>query len=364
MWESFRAGNPTRTPIFLGTNTRYFMFNEGANPRGLEFKAYFEDPDAMFDAQLQFQRWKQYNLLQDYDLGLPEHWTVSVDFQNFYEAAAFGCPIEYINGQVPDTQPAFTEAPEKIMENGIPDPFSGVMARARAYFEHFKKRAAAETFLGRPIEVAPSFCGTDGPFTVACNLFNPETACLTMLEEPERFHGHMDFITTAIIVRIKAWRELCSVPPRADFGYADDSIALISTEMYREFVLPYHRQLCGAFDNGKPRGIHLCGDSTRHFPTLQKELNIQSFDTGFPVDFGQLRRELGPAATILGGPHVELLLSGSPEQIRAEVRRIMASGILEGGKFMLREGNNLAPYTPMESTEALYRAGREFGRLR
>lgn len=37
---------------------------------------------------------------------------------------------------------------------------------------------------------------------------------------------------------------------------------------------------------------------------------------------------------------------------------------MEGGQFVLREGNNLAPGTPLENTEALYHAGRQFGRIR
>lgn len=362
MWAAYNAGTPYRTPIILGTNSRYFMFNAAANPAGLEFKEYFENPDVMFDTQLQFQRWSKFNLLQDQELGLPEKWTVSVDFQNFSEAALFGCPIEYMDGQVPDTIPAFADAPERIMENGIPAPFTGIMARALSYYEHFKKRASGETFLGRPIEVTPYGIWTDGVFTVACNVFGPDVVCLMMMEEPDRLRALFDFINTTCIQRLKAWRELCGLPAvQTGFAYADDSVALISTEMYREFVLPYHKRLCEAFATPEPRCIHLCGDSTRHFTTLQSELNIQNFDTGFPVDFGKVRQELGPKVRINGGPHVELLLSAKPDRVRAEVQRIMESGILEGGLFTLREGNNLAPYTPLENTEAMYHAGREFG---
>ena len=362
MLAAYHAGKPARTPVCLGTSTRFFMFNNpGANPAGVEFKEYFENPDLMFDLQLQFQRWRQFNLLQDDELGLPEKWTVRVDFQNFHEAAYFGCPIEFMPGQVPDARSAFADAPEKVMEHGIPDPFGGVMARARRYYEHFKNRAAAETFLERPIEVAPGFIFPEGPFTLACGLFGTDVACVMMIEEPDRYRALLDFLVTSMIGRMKAWRELCGVPADTNFWYADDSIAMISTEMFREFVLPDHRRMCEVFDNGKPRSIHLCGDATRHFPMLQKELNVQSFDTGFPVDFGAVRRALGPGAEILGGPHVELLLSATPGQVREEVRRIMESGILEGGKFILREGNNLAPGTPLENTEAMYHAGREFG---
>jgi uroporphyrinogen-III decarboxylase len=98
--------------------------------------------------------------------------------------------------------------------------------------------------------------------------------------------------------------------------------------------------------------------------TLRDELNIRSFDTGFPVDFAQIRRDLGTDVRILGGPHIELLRTATTEQVREETRRILQSGVLEGGLFVLREGNNLAPGTPLENTEVMYYAGREFGKLR
>lgn len=34
---------------------------------------------------------------------------------------------------------------------------------------------------------------------------------------------------------------------------------------------------------------------------------------------------------------------------------------MEGGRFVLREGNNLAPCTPVENVEAMYGAGKIFG---
>jgi uroporphyrinogen-III decarboxylase len=89
---------------------------------------------------------------------------------------------------------------------------------------------------------------------------------------------------------------------------------------------------------------------------------VQSFDTGFPVDHGWLREELGPDVRIKGGPHVEVLRTGTPAQIREETRRILQSGVMEGGKFVLREGNNLAPGTPEENVAAMYAACKEFGR--
>ena len=70
---------------------------------------------------------------------------------------------------------------------------------------------------------------------------------------------------------------------------------------------------------------------------------------------------LGPDVEVSGGVHVELLRAGPPEAIRAEVKRILSSGICEGGRFVLRDANNLAPHTPPEHIEVMYQACREYG---
>ncbi len=48
-----------------------------------------------------------------------------------------------------------------------------------------------------------------------------------------------------------------------------------------------------------------------------------------------------------------LLRDGSPEEVSTETRRI-----LEGGKFVLREANNLAPCTPFENLNAMVQTAR------
>jgi uroporphyrinogen-III decarboxylase len=71
---------------------------------------------------------------------------------------------------------------------------------------------------------------------------------------------------------------------------------------------------------------------------------------------------LGPEVWIQGGPTVQLLLHGTPEQVTEEVKRILATGVTEGKRFMLREANNLAPGTPLLNLDAFYRAAVTYGR--
>jgi len=369
VWEAYNAGSPTRVPMVLGINVRYWLFTPWLNPKGIKFKDYSEDPDLMLETQLDFQHYARHNLICDTEMGMPKDaWpAVTVDFQNTYEASWFGCPLCYYEGQVADTIPILTnDRKHALFDKGIPDPFhDGSMATNLRYFEHLSRKIKNYTFMGLPVAgVNPCGLGTDGPFTVATKLRGATEICLDIYEDPAYVHQLMDYITEATIVRIKAWRQMLGHDPRPQcWGFADDSIQLLSCDAYREFVLPYHKRLISDLAGPGPHSIHLCGDATRHFTTIRDELNVTTFDTGFPVDFGWLRRQLGPDVQINGGPPVQFLLHVSPAEVRNAVQAIMSSGILEGRKFVLREGNNLAPGTPEENVLAMYEACREFGRF-
>ncbi len=199
--------------------------------------------------------------------------------------------------------------------------------------------------------------------TVACNLFSARVVCEMMGAEPERLERLLGFITDATIQRIAAWKNRQgSAYPHDNYGIADDSIALISVAAYRRHVLPHHRRLYDTFGTPVGRGIHLCGDATRHFPVLRDELGIMSFDTGYPVDFARLREVMGEEVQILGGPSAPFLVEATPEAVAEETRRVLSSGIMRGGRFILREGNNLAPGTPVENIRAMYETCRTYGR--
>ena len=366
VWAAFNAGEPIRVPMVLGIASRFALLSERWNPLGITYREYFLDPEMMFRHQLHHQWFMRHHLQRDIEMGLPEVWTVPVDLQNSYCQLWYGAELRFIDGDVPDTPPFLTDENKwAFIEQGPPEPFSGWLGRAWEYRERFAEIAASGfEFEGRPVQPGgvPG-TGTDGPFTVACALRGPTELCLDMYEDPDFYHALMELIVTATIRRVNAYRERLGLPVESTaWSLPDDSIQLLSERGYREFVLPWHRRLIDEFGSVGPNGTHLCGDATHLFRTMRNELNVQSFDTGFPVDFGWLRAELGPEVRIQGGPHVELLRSGTPAQIRAETRRILESGIMTGGNFVLREGNNLAPGTPEENVAAMYAACKEFGR--
>lgn len=367
VWNAYHSGNPIRVPMILGLSSRFYLLDESLNRQGITYQQYFDSPQVMLETQCRFQRHIRMHVHHDIEMGIPEEgWTVAIDFQNIYDAAWFGCEILYVPGQCPDTRPRYPDEnfKEGLLESPPPAPFYGLMGRVREYLEFFLDQKRSFRFEDKPIkEVICQFpLFTDGPFTLGCQLRGTENFCADMILDEDYYHRVMQYLTDALIARSIAWREYLGHPMKSEMFLADDYVQLLSKEHYAKSVLPYHRRLYEAFSDHQKRSIHLCGDATRHFPLIQSELRVRHFDTGYPVDFGAVRQALGTETEISGGPHIELLLNGSPASIRERTGEILQSGIMHGGKFILREGNNLAPKTPLQNIEAMYQACREYGK--
>lgn len=366
VWKSYKQGIPHRIPMILGIGSRYFLLSKGWGIPQVSYREYSEDPDVMFECQVRFDYMKKMYIPADHRMGLPEEgWAVVIDFQNYFEAAWFGSEIKYIEHNVPAAEPFLDEEHKNILFcKGIPDAFSGLMAKGREYYEHFHSKAQKYMFKGVQVKhIIPGFTYTDGPFTVACNIRGATQFCLDLYDDAQYAHQLLDYITQATLYRLKEWRKYMGQPEVQDsINFADDSILLLSEAMYKEFVLPYHKRIIEGLCHGEhSHSVHLCGDATRHFKTLVHELNVRSFDTGFPVKHGELVKQLGPDVEILGGPHVEYIQTQSPEQILNETRRIIDEVKPHTKKFILREGNNLSPGTPVKNTTAMYEACRKYG---
>lgn len=365
LWQELHEGHPSRVPCVFNISGQFWMLTPWTNTRGYTFEQYFTDPAVQWQVQLERQKWVRGQPIQDTQLGPPEQWGgLTPDFQNTYEAEWFGCRLVFHEGEVPDSIPMLRECKGDLATMSIPDPLHDrVQGRALEFRQSFEDRRQREGFEGRPVGAsALSGSGTDGPFTVACNLRGTTEMCLDLYEEPMFARELLDFITEATIARIKAVLEFNQTEsPRQGWGFADDSIMLLSEAQYREFVLPHHERLLATFSKGGPNSIHLCGSVQRLLPLLQRELNIQDFDLGFPVDLGQLRKELGPGALLRGNLHPRVLRDGPVSLIQEKTAEILRSGVMEGRRYVFSEGNNIAPMTPVEHMKAAYETVKAVG---
>ena len=375
VWKAFYEGNPTRVPVSVVGSIRVYFQNPVLNTNKWTFKDFFENLDVQIQAQVEYQKWCRFNLLCDHEMGMPKKgWNLFVDFQNVYDAAWMGCTIVYAEDAVPDTLPILAENKEALydMPQWIDDdnPF---WSRAIEFYEAMLEASQQREYYGLPV-LAPGAApgeSTDGPLDLAYKLRGADNLLIDMLTDEKYFHDLMNYVTENLIRRMKRMRELRwkkqpdspdrGIYRKKGFSFADDAIALISQKQYQDHVYMYHKRFFDEFSDGSPASMHLCGDATHHFKFLADKFNVRLFDTGFPVDHGKLRRELGPDVTIQGGPTIMEILSGNEESITREVERICKSGVMEGGKFVMIAANNLAPKTPVENIAALYNATKIYG---
>ena len=368
VWRAFRSGRPVRVPVAGGISIRYYL-----KMRNLSFRRYFTDPAFMMQCQLETQAYNRARITGDLPVGLPEKWDgISVDFQNQYEAGWLGCEIVYPEEDVLWTRPALAEDKGAFDRLKMPDPLTGnLMARMIQYYEFFRERSATERFAGRPVAPPRLPCGTDGPFTLAVSLRGADNLCVDLCEDPEFARALLDFVTEAIIARIRASRELmresypaggCGLPDDA-IWFADDAIVLLSPEMYADFVLPCHRRILAAFPRpGAANSIHLCGPIEKYARLLHDELNIRDIETGFFTDFEKLTSELGRAVTYRRTVHPMMLWGKTAAEIDHAAREFIAPWVERGMRLMVRVSNVIAPGTSPENLEKFYRSVKKYGR--
>lgn len=356
LWKDFKMNRHERVPVTWGMNNRMMVLNEELNKKNYVYEKIFNDPETMLQVELEFEYWRRHNVYADWEMGLPKEWPLSVHFQNVYESAWFGAPLYFSGNSVPDISPFLKNEDDirTFMKKGKPEPLSGFMARIKSFYEYFlEKKEEGYTYLGRPIGNISAPIGTDGPFTIATNITGGYIVKLLYFNETLA-EDFLWFMTESIIERMKAWHKLLKISfPYEDFGFADDSIQLLSPKAYKEFILQLHKKIVSTFCSRSP-SIHLCGAVIQHLKILREELNISSIDTGFPLDLGKARSILGDDVVIQGGVKVTTLKEGPLKKIEDEVRSVLNSGVARSKRFVFREANNVAPKTPVENLNFTY----------
>jgi len=145
-----------------------------------------------------------------------------------------------------------------------------------------------------------------------------------------------------------------------DFGSQQN--LLISPDLFREFIVPYFQQLIGlAHRQGLPVILHSCGSIYRIIPDLI-ELGVDGLHPlqakAADMDAETLAREFGGKIAFMGGIDTQdLLVNGSPEQVRADVRRVKR---LLGPNLIVSPSHEaVLPNVPPENIRAMAEAAVE-----
>ncbi len=120
-------------------------------------------------------------------------------------------------------------------------------------------------------------------------------------------------------------RSIVNVDPRI-FLHANCSLQMISSELYRRFLLPCEMYLSERLE---PYGIHHCGSNFEVFGQCYRQLDAVFFDVGWGSDV-RAARCLFPNTFLNFRLSPVRMMTGKPDDIRDDVRKILKAGYSPG----------------------------------
>lgn len=199
-----------------------------------------------------------------------------------------------------------------------------------------------------------------GLFELAWALRGYEQFMMDMALAPEIPHYIMQKITDFYCEYIE--RSMSVAGEKIDIIFSYDDIAcqrgmLISVNMWKEFIKPYHEQMNrSAKKFGKKILYHTCGNIYQ--PEVLKGLVEMGIDILNPIQMCtempliQLKKEYGDVLRFHGGMDIQKVLPFyTPDQIREEVRRL--TDVLGTG-FILASTHYIQNDTSVENVIAMY----------
>jgi uroporphyrinogen decarboxylase len=143
-----------------------------------------------------------------------------------------------------------------------------------------------------------------------------------------------------------------------DAAYRDGP--MISPRMWREFVLPYHRQLVEAVD--APVIWHSDGNTERLLPFAIEAgfVGVHGLEPAAGMDLGRIKREYGQDLVLVGNADIRVLFEPDLNAVRAEVDRCLAQGA-PGGGYMMATCNSIFAGMDPRAVAELFRYEGEVG---
>ena len=340
-FEKIVAGEPVDGPMVAIFNTAPFL-NSVA---GVPLKDYYTNPKVMLEVQLAFQ-----DRFPDF-FCFPGIWA---DHGALCEPSAFGCPIKWPEGGLPMALPAVSSMSEAAAIKTIDPKKDGFLPQAldeyRFMWDNLPRRYIEE--YGYLEGTAMSF----GPVELAAVVIGYENFYLNLLLEPEAIHELLKVTTESVIKWLSAIQEING--PLKRLGLADHIPGQVAVEQFEEFWLPYSNKVVEAFPDAL---VFYHNEFPIRYLGALRAFKADVFHFGGAVE--PAKEALGDRITLMGNlDPVNLLLKGSPEEIRTQALASLKQG-WPGGRFLLSSGGGLSPDTPAAGLEAMAGAIEEYRRL-
>jgi uroporphyrinogen decarboxylase len=198
-----------------------------------------------------------------------------------------------------------------------------------------------------------------GPWSFALELRGANEAMQDIYDDKPFLHDLMHYTTETVIARCLAAMEIGVFP---FVGDPSAGMSLISPDVYREHVLPYHKRVVDAIHaKGGRIAFHICG----HVDPIFEDL-IDLAPDGLSIDApSSLEKlfELGRGKiTVIGNVDPILFIEGTGEQLQAEARKCLE--IAQGeAKYIIGPGCQIPLQAKLDNIRDFTEACHAYGKF-
>jgi len=258
------------------------------------------------------------------------------------EPSGWGVPIQWSHISPPSIHP-HPGGLSALAVAELPDPErDGLMPDVLRHYERMNPILEAKG-------MSPHMAAARGPMATASHLvgvtellmatkLEPEI-CLTLLEK-----------TSELCIR---WLQ-CQLERMEDpigVMVLDDIVGMIGPEDAEKFALPLLHRIFESF----PGMIHIYHNDTPNEKMLEglASIGMDVFNFSHEIDLERARTALGDRVVLMGNlSPLDLLVRGTPEQVREETETLMAKAA-RLGPLLVSPGGGVSPGTPIENLKAM-----------
>jgi len=256
--------------------------------------AFFDNPDAEVKWSEELHRSRE----GVYDYGLPN---IKPNQGIGIVAAAFGCEYTVNDEADPWIKPIIGEEnAEDVYKLKVPDMENNPVLKKA--WKHIKSLEELSSLPLRMVNV-PS------PLVTASMIWDYTSFIEALLVFPDEVHELMSKVTEATILYIReqfrrinnlfsvGHESICPIPRNAGVRISDDTSALLSPNLYREFGVKYNSKISREFGGIV---IHSCGDVHNVAPVMMETEGLKGLDFTIPqVTNWETLREVAAGKTVL-----------------------------------------------------------------
>ncbi|MGD9136362.1 MAG: uroporphyrinogen decarboxylase family protein [Desulfobacterales bacterium] len=268
----------------------------------------------------------------------------------YLEAEALGCELDFPEDDISHPKTVLLENKSRLARLKIPDPNKDGRL---PYFIEVCQRVSAQVR-----KTAALGLGHSGPWNIAMHLRGTEALLLDTYSDPVFVHDLMKFSTEVVRSVGDALIEAGFSP---SIGEAGASCSLISPQIYREFIKPYHTELCSYFrSKGAYLALHICGEIDLIMKdVVETGINFLSLDA--PSSLKRFVQIGNGKVAGMGNIPTTLFSSGTPLEMEKAIVDCIETAAAQSG-YILASGCEI----PLNSTEDrishFFNYSRHYGR--